>query len=163
VSWSGTVEKQLDCVPKARATAERVGLHGRRHPQAPVGAQEISHGGQQAHRHHGLVAGVDRKRPRAAGEGPQAASQASVWALANGEGAREREPSTTGARELGRAGNPHQRHAGMGGGGGRVRHCRTEAEREQLDTGLTPVLVVTRADGAEEVFPAAVTVCQAEG
>ena len=39
----------------------------------------------------------------------------------------------------------------------------TEAEREQLDTGLTPVLVVTRADGAEEVFPAAVTVCQAEG
>src|SRR3984885_4004734 len=37
----------------------------------------------------------------------------------------------------------------------------TEAEREQLDTGLTPVLVVTRADGAEEVFPAAVTVCQA--
>ena len=39
----------------------------------------------------------------------------------------------------------------------------TEAEREQLDTGLTPVLVVTRADGAEEVFPAAVTVCQANG
>ena len=39
----------------------------------------------------------------------------------------------------------------------------TEAEREQLDTGLTPVLVVTRADGAEEVFPAAVTVCQADG
>jgi DNA-binding transcriptional regulator YhcF (GntR family) len=38
----------------------------------------------------------------------------------------------------------------------------TEAEREQLDTGLTPVLVVTRADGAEEVFPAAVTVCQAQ-
>src|ERR1700727_2103642 len=37
----------------------------------------------------------------------------------------------------------------------------TEAEREQLDTGLTPVLVVTRADGTEEVFPAAVTVCQA--
>jgi hypothetical protein len=39
----------------------------------------------------------------------------------------------------------------------------TEAEREQLDTGLTPVLVVTRADGTEEVFPAAVTVCQARG
>jgi DNA-binding transcriptional regulator YhcF (GntR family) len=37
----------------------------------------------------------------------------------------------------------------------------TEAEREELDTGLTPVLVVTRADGTEEVFPAAVTVCQA--
>jgi DNA-binding transcriptional regulator YhcF (GntR family) len=37
----------------------------------------------------------------------------------------------------------------------------TEAEREQFDTGLTPVLVVTRADGTEEVFPAAVTVCQA--
>jgi DNA-binding transcriptional regulator YhcF (GntR family) len=37
----------------------------------------------------------------------------------------------------------------------------TEAEREQLDTGLSPVLVVTRADGTEEVFPAAVTVCQA--
>jgi DNA-binding GntR family transcriptional regulator len=39
----------------------------------------------------------------------------------------------------------------------------TEAEREQLDTGLSPVLVVTRADGSEEVFSAAVTVCQAHG
>lgn len=37
----------------------------------------------------------------------------------------------------------------------------TEAERERLDTGLSPVLVVTRADGSEEVFPAAVTVCRA--
>jgi DNA-binding transcriptional regulator YhcF (GntR family) len=39
----------------------------------------------------------------------------------------------------------------------------TEAEREQLDTGLSPVLVVTRADGSEEVFSAAVTVCRAHG
>jgi DNA-binding transcriptional regulator YhcF (GntR family) len=39
----------------------------------------------------------------------------------------------------------------------------TEAEREQLDTGLSPVLVVTRADGSEEVFSAAVTVCRAGG
>jgi DNA-binding transcriptional regulator YhcF (GntR family) len=39
----------------------------------------------------------------------------------------------------------------------------TEAEREQLDTGLSPVLVVTRADGSEEVFPAAVTVCESRG
>ena len=39
----------------------------------------------------------------------------------------------------------------------------TEVEREQLETGLSPVLVVTRADGSEEVFSAAVTVCQARG
>jgi DNA-binding transcriptional regulator YhcF (GntR family) len=39
----------------------------------------------------------------------------------------------------------------------------TEAEREQLDTGLSPVLVVSRADGSEEVFSAAVTVCRAAG
>lgn len=39
----------------------------------------------------------------------------------------------------------------------------TEAEREQLDTGLSPVLVVTRANGAEEVFSAAVTVCESRG
>jgi DNA-binding transcriptional regulator YhcF (GntR family) len=39
----------------------------------------------------------------------------------------------------------------------------TETEREQLDTGLSPVLVVTRADGSEEVFSAAVTVCESRG
>ena len=39
----------------------------------------------------------------------------------------------------------------------------SEAEREQLDTGLSPVLVVTRADGSEEVFSAAVTVCRSGG
>jgi DNA-binding transcriptional MocR family regulator len=38
----------------------------------------------------------------------------------------------------------------------------SEAERTELDTGLSPVLVVTRADGAREVFAAAVTVCRAE-
>jgi DNA-binding transcriptional regulator YhcF (GntR family) len=37
----------------------------------------------------------------------------------------------------------------------------SEAERTELDTGLSPVLVVTRADGTEEVHSAAVTVCQA--
>jgi DNA-binding GntR family transcriptional regulator len=37
----------------------------------------------------------------------------------------------------------------------------SEAERTDLDTGLSPVLVVTRADGAQEVHSAAVTVCQA--
>jgi DNA-binding transcriptional regulator YhcF (GntR family) len=38
----------------------------------------------------------------------------------------------------------------------------SEAERTELDTGLSPVLVVTRADGAREVFSAAVTVCVAD-
>jgi DNA-binding transcriptional regulator YhcF (GntR family) len=37
-----------------------------------------------------------------------------------------------------------------------------EAERTELDTGLSPVLVVTRTDGTREVFPAAVTVCEAK-
>lgn len=37
----------------------------------------------------------------------------------------------------------------------------TEEERERLRTGyLTPVLAVTRADGAVELFSAAVTICQ---
>jgi DNA-binding GntR family transcriptional regulator len=36
----------------------------------------------------------------------------------------------------------------------------TQEEREQLGTGLlTPVLVVTRAGGETQVYPAAVTVC----
>lgn len=39
----------------------------------------------------------------------------------------------------------------------------TEEERERLRTGyLTPVLVVTRADGAVEPFNAAVTVCRTQ-
>ena len=37
----------------------------------------------------------------------------------------------------------------------------SEAERTELDTGLSPVLVVTRTGGETEVFSAAVTVCQA--
>lgn len=39
----------------------------------------------------------------------------------------------------------------------------TEREREGSDAGLSPVLVVTRADGTEEVYPASVTVCRASG
>lgn len=39
----------------------------------------------------------------------------------------------------------------------------TEREREGSDAGLSPVLVVTRADGTEEVYPASVTVCRARG
>jgi DNA-binding GntR family transcriptional regulator len=39
----------------------------------------------------------------------------------------------------------------------------SEEERERLGTGyITPVLVVTRADGRVEPYNAAVTVCQAE-
>jgi GntR family transcriptional regulator len=38
----------------------------------------------------------------------------------------------------------------------------SEAERTDLDTGLSPVLVVTRTDGAKQVFSAAVTVCEAK-
>lgn len=40
----------------------------------------------------------------------------------------------------------------------------TEEERERLRTGyVTPVLIVTRADGNVEPYNAAVTVCQAQG
>lgn len=37
-----------------------------------------------------------------------------------------------------------------------------ESERTELDTGLSPVLVVTRTNGTKEVFSAAVTVCEAK-
>src|SRR5215510_7658426 len=37
----------------------------------------------------------------------------------------------------------------------------SEDERVELDTGLSPVLVVTRTSGMSEVFSAAVTLCQA--
>jgi DNA-binding transcriptional regulator YhcF (GntR family) len=38
----------------------------------------------------------------------------------------------------------------------------SEVERTELDTGLSPVLVVTRTNGTREIFSAAVTVCLAE-
>jgi hypothetical protein len=36
----------------------------------------------------------------------------------------------------------------------------TEGERSDMGAGLTPVLVVTRADGSEEAYPASVTLCR---
>lgn len=45
-----------------------------------------------------------------------------------------------------------------------VSRMPTERERERLSTGyLTPVLIVTRADGSVEPYSAAVTVCQSGG
>jgi DNA-binding transcriptional regulator YhcF (GntR family) len=38
----------------------------------------------------------------------------------------------------------------------------SETERTDLDTGLSPVLVVTRTNGTRQVFSAAVTVCEAK-